>query len=353
MIEPLVSIVLPVYNVEPYLNRCMETIVGQTYTNLEIIMVDDGSPDGCPALCDEWAVKDHRIKVIHKQNAGLGMARNSGIEAATGDYVFFIDSDDYVNVHLVELCVKQAQETGAELIHYGHHCITASGVVSPPFHYHGKQTLFCGEEMVEIFFKNTLGPATKSKRNRTVFASAWSYMYSMDLIRRINWKFVSERDIISEDIYSHLILFKHVSSVSIVKESLYYYCKHLTSLSRAYCKDRYARIRHFYLESIKLCQQLGYSQKVIERLANPYFSNTIAAIKQIATADISRKERYSLVKEIVCDKTLQTLLKQWRPGGVSRKLTHIFIPLIRMRLVRLCCLACKLEAKRQEASRLY
>ncbi|MCH5320896.1 MAG: glycosyltransferase, partial [Eubacterium sp.] len=91
-----VSIIVPVYNVEKYLNRCVESIVKQTYTNLEIILVDDGSPDNCPAMCDAWAERDSRIKVIHKENGGVSSARNIGIDNADGDYISFVDSDDYV-----------------------------------------------------------------------------------------------------------------------------------------------------------------------------------------------------------------------------------------------------------------
>ena len=87
----LVSVVLPIYNVEKYMDRCINSIINQTYKNLEIILVDDGSPDNCPQKCDDWGIKDSRIKVVHKKNAGLGMARNTGIENATGDYICFID----------------------------------------------------------------------------------------------------------------------------------------------------------------------------------------------------------------------------------------------------------------------
>ena len=85
----LVSVVLPIYNVEKYLDRCIESVINQTYKNLEILLVDDGSPDSCPQKCEEWAKKDERIKVIHKTNAGLGYARNTGIENASGEYICF------------------------------------------------------------------------------------------------------------------------------------------------------------------------------------------------------------------------------------------------------------------------
>ncbi len=97
----LISIIIPVFKVEKYLDRCLESVTAQSYTNLEIILVDDGSPDKCPEMCDLWAKKDSRIKVIHKENDGLANARNSGIEACTGDYVMFIDSDDYIESDMV------------------------------------------------------------------------------------------------------------------------------------------------------------------------------------------------------------------------------------------------------------
>ena len=89
-----VSVVVPVYNVEKYLDQCMNNLVNQSLQEIEIILVDDGSPDRVPEMCDEWAMKDNRIKVIHKKNEGLGYARNSGLEIAMGEYVTFVDSDD-------------------------------------------------------------------------------------------------------------------------------------------------------------------------------------------------------------------------------------------------------------------
>ena len=90
-----VSFILPVYNVEKYLYECVESILAQTYCDFEILLVDDGSPDNCPALCDEWARVDNRIKALHKPNGGLSDARNYGLDHAQGDYVIFVDSDDF------------------------------------------------------------------------------------------------------------------------------------------------------------------------------------------------------------------------------------------------------------------
>ena len=98
--KPKVSIIVPVYNVEKYLVRCMESLLNQTLKEIEIILVDDGSPDNCPQMCDEYARRDSRVKVIHKSNAGLGYARNSGLDVAVGEYIAFVDSDDYVDTSM-------------------------------------------------------------------------------------------------------------------------------------------------------------------------------------------------------------------------------------------------------------
>ena len=93
---PLISVIVPVYKVEPYLRRCVDSIIAQTFTDFELILVDDGSPDNCGAMCDEYAAKDSRIHVIHKENGGLSSARNAGMESASGEYVLFLDGDDHV-----------------------------------------------------------------------------------------------------------------------------------------------------------------------------------------------------------------------------------------------------------------
>lgn len=100
--EELISIIIPVYNVEKYIDRCMETVLNQTYRKMEIILVDDGSPDRCGKICDEYAEKDHRVRVLHKENGGLSSARNAGLKLAKGEYVLFVDSDDWIELDMVE-----------------------------------------------------------------------------------------------------------------------------------------------------------------------------------------------------------------------------------------------------------
>lgn len=111
-----ISIIVPIYKVEKYLDRCIESIVNQTYKNIEIILVDDGSPDNCPQMCDEWAKKDERIKVVHKQNGGVSTARNAGLDIATGEYIQFVDSDDFLELNACEILISNMKNTNADLV---------------------------------------------------------------------------------------------------------------------------------------------------------------------------------------------------------------------------------------------
>lgn len=110
IVSRLISVIVPIYNVEDYLERCINSLVNQTYRNLEIILVDDGSFDLCPQMCDGWAEKDNRIRVIHKENGGLSDARNVGLKIAKGEYVFFVDSDDYINLDAIEIFEAYADD---------------------------------------------------------------------------------------------------------------------------------------------------------------------------------------------------------------------------------------------------
>ena len=111
-----ISVIVPIYKVEEYLHRCIDSIINQTYTNLEIILVDDGSPDDCPMICDEYAKKDSRIRVVHKKNGGLSDARNAGIDIATGEYLMFIDSDDFVDVEMMESMMKNMIDNNVDMV---------------------------------------------------------------------------------------------------------------------------------------------------------------------------------------------------------------------------------------------
>ncbi len=116
---PKVSVIIPIYNVEKYLRRCVDSVLNQTYKNIEIILVDDGSPDGCPTICDEYAHRDSRVIVLHKENGGLSSARNAGLDSPlTGEYVTFVDSDDWIAPDTYEYAVKLLKKTDSDVIQY-------------------------------------------------------------------------------------------------------------------------------------------------------------------------------------------------------------------------------------------
>lgn len=124
---PLITIIVPIYKVENYLDKCVYSIIQQTYTNLEIILVDDGSPDNCGNICENYRKKDSRIKVIHKENGGLSDARNVGINSATGKYIAFIDSDDYIAINYIEELYKAIKKYNVQIALCSYILISESG----------------------------------------------------------------------------------------------------------------------------------------------------------------------------------------------------------------------------------
>lgn len=124
----LLSVIVPVYKVEPYLRRCLDSIINQTYKNLEIILIDDGSPDNCGEICDEYALIDNRIKVIHKENGGVSSARNVGLESARGSFIAFVDSDDYLDYEMYETLIKIAKEEQSDIVECGYRWIKPEGI---------------------------------------------------------------------------------------------------------------------------------------------------------------------------------------------------------------------------------
>lgn len=120
MNQPLISVIIPVYNVEKYLKHCIDSVINQSYKNLQIILVDDGSPDNCPQICDEYTLLDSRIEVIHKPNGGTASARNAGIEAVKGEYISFVDSDDYINCNMYSQMYKNIVKYNADICECDH-----------------------------------------------------------------------------------------------------------------------------------------------------------------------------------------------------------------------------------------
>lgn len=308
MTEELISIVLPIYNVEKYLVRCIKSVVNQSYRNLEIILVDDGSLDQCPRLCEKWAKKDNRIKVVHKENAGLGMARNTGIENATGEYICFFDSDDYVALDAIEKAYAQIKKYNAELVLFGFCNVDSDGKTKKCTIPQTEKNFYDGASVQTYVLPNLIAPDPATGEKTNLWMSAWACMYSMKAIRRANWRFVSERQYISEDVYSLLYLYKDINSVAILSETLYFYCENSVSLTHTYRKDRYEKNKFCYDACQEVCRKLGYNQDVKDRLGFQYVSNIIGALKIIVKADDDISRRKQNLKDIIADNHFQTVI---------------------------------------------
>ena len=321
MTKDLVSVVVPIYNVEKYLDRCIDSIVNQTYTNLEILLIDDGSPDRCPQMCDEWAKKDHRIRVIHKQNEGLGFARNTGIEQSQGEYICFFDSDDYIAGDLIEKAYQKICQERSDIVLYG--CVRSypekdEYIWNIPF---SEQDSYEGTDVVNVFLPAFISVNAEDGKVRNVPRAAWAAFYRMDLIRRTGWRFASERTIMSEDIYSHLILYKDVRKVSVLAESLYYYCCNSESLSKSYRPDRYEGIKHFYEKCLEVCETYRYPEIVKRSCMEPFMAFSIAALKQEAAF---AEKPANGIRRIVNDPVFRQVLGAKMHGETNRKKIILF-----------------------------
>ncbi len=207
--KPLISVIVPVYKVEKYLDRCVESIVNQTYENLEIILVDDGSPDNCPEMCDAWAEKDNRIKVIHKENGGVSSARNAALDVAKGEYIGFVDSDDFLNNNYFTVLMQENTDN-FDIVACNFKCIK-----DDEFFDNGRvykdQT---------VFEANTL--LTKYLKENFIYQAVHSKIYKMSVITDNNIKFDVQKKV-GEDFLFNYYFLKNSSSVKLIEDNLYNY----------------------------------------------------------------------------------------------------------------------------------
>ncbi len=201
---PLISVIVPVYKSEAYLRQSIESILNQTYQNLEIILVDDGSPDACGSICDEYAIKDKRIKVIHKQNGGLSDARNYGVDRATGEYLSFVDSDDWIEPDMFEVLTKVAEENRADLINCGafRSCSDRSAV----------------NFEIDIKFANPID-SVKALIKGKIGAGAWGKLYRKSCISNISFP----RGHVFEEYATVYKFFLQADTVMSIAKPLYHY----------------------------------------------------------------------------------------------------------------------------------
>lgn len=320
--DALVSVVIPIYNVEKYLNRCILSVVNQTYRNLEIILVDDGSPDNCPRLCDEWSAKDDRIKVIHKKNEGLGFARNTGIEHAHGAYICFFDSDDYVELTLIEECIGLAEKENADIVFFGHDSISQEGKVLNRYIPEPPKDFYEGDEVRRDLLPRLVSYDPETGEDWCLQMSACFTMFSMCMIEACEWRFVSERDIISEDYYAIFQLFAHVEKVVFIRKAFYHYSVNGESLSHIYRRDRVSKLKHWGVAMEQLDIENGYH--VRREITTIFLCLLIAAMKQIVRSKETLKAKLSMFQEILQDDYIQGLLHNHNDQGenMGKRLLH-------------------------------
>lgn len=232
MQEKLISVIIPVYNVELYLNRCIESVLSQTFTDFELILVDDGSPDNSPKMCDEIAQKDSRVVVVHKKNGGLSSARNAGLDIAKGEYVFFIDSDDWLSdKNVLEKFYNVATKYNSDFI-YG--LLNSSD----------------GQKVNNIRFVSKFSDEKLVLLSNPHFFSAWNKLFKRELIN--NFRFTE--GIVNEDVDMIPLVLQKANQVKCLKEFTYCYFFNPNSITRKAFSDKrfdiFKAVTHIYKDFV-------------------------------------------------------------------------------------------------------
>ncbi len=229
--KPLISVIIPIYGVEKYLKRAVESVLGQTYRNLEIILVDDGSPDNCPAICDAYAAKEARIRVIHKENGGLSDARNAGLDIAGGDYIAFLDSDDYYAPFFIEVLYEQLTGQQAQVALCRYEVTGAMETAEGPDFSEYLEKYKKGEVPSEVYDRRQmlLNQYDALCGDATYFIVAWNKLYKASLWKNIRFP----KGMIHEDEATTYRIFDRVEKGVYVKMPMYAYFSMPESITRA------------------------------------------------------------------------------------------------------------------------
>ena len=270
----LISVVVPVYNVEKYIERCVVSIVNQTYTNLEIILVDDGSTDQSGLICDELNNQDDRIKVIHKMNEGLGLTRNRGVTEAKGEYICFIDSDDYVEKQYIETIYFDLKKQEADVCYCGH-TKDIDGKYEIRKNPLAGET-FCGQEIKDKIIPRMCGCRIG---NDNVEMSSCMAIYSTKIIKKYSLEFPSERKYISEDLIFNINYLAKCNKICMSDCVGYFYVTVSTSLTRKYNPNRFHQQIVMTRKVIELTQEIGVFTLSENRIYNNFMTWVRAIIK--------------------------------------------------------------------------
>ena len=317
-----VTVVVPVHNTAAWLDRCVKSIVNQTYQNLHILLIDDGSTDESGMLCDRWAERDKRIQVIHQKNIGLGMTRNVGIAQAMGDAICFIDSDDYILPRTIEKAMGMLR--GKDAVVFGMCWKSPQGkdqyrpISLPQYRYQDRSVL-----------TGLLPKLLRQEGNLPI--SSCAGLYDINFLRRIHWGFPSERDIIAEDVYALLDLYGAAGSVAVIPDALYVYCQRTDSLTHHYRADRFERLKQFYRSCLSLCRQRNYPSQVEQSCGSVFLDIVIGCMKQEAA-----RNDWQRIREIMNDPAVQSAL-----AGTTEKQSikkRLLFAVLRRRQTSLCSL---------------
>lgn len=244
-----ISVIIPIYKVEKYLCQCLDSVINQTYKDLEIILIDDGSPDKCGMICDKYAAEDNRIKVIHKQNGGLSAARNDGIDVSSGKWIAFVDSDDWCELDYYEKMVSELGEMDVDIFFAGGHFVEFPDrqlkritEINP--------ILYNKKNDATYLQMRVLVPKFKSSENINLysFGAPWDKLYNAEFIKGNNFKF-DEKNKAWEDILFNFILFGSAEKTAVGSVCGYHYRQIQTSIMKQYNPNR-VEINNYFLREV-------------------------------------------------------------------------------------------------------
>lgn len=297
--EKLLSVIIPIYNVEPYLDRCMESIVNQTYKNLEIIMVDDGSPDNCPELCDQWQRRDNRIRVIHKKNGGSSDARNMGLSIATGEYIAFVDSDDFVDLDMYRFMIDALERTGADISTCGRYSYR-NGEVSER-HTSSKEVILTPIQAINELLRGGL-----------IEEASWDKVYKRNLFNEIVFP-VGE---INEDLPIMPHLFERANKIVCTGKPFYYYCENPGSITHeAYSEKKRIVIKHIEEVSSFIENKYPELKEAVGEFQGRYASGFLITFEQNKELKTKYSKDYQFYKSL-CKRNFATL---WKSSNRTKK----------------------------------
>lgn len=318
---PLVSIIVPVYGVERYLENCIKSILSQTYSDFEVILVDDCSPDSCPEICDKEALKDDRIRVIHKKvNEGLGFARNTGLENAKGEYVLFLDSDDYIESTLLENAVGALEDT-TDMVIFGINRVfeDKDGNIT-------KTEKLIPEEMKGSTPKDA-ADIFRMLNVKKAFPFAWNKLYRRGFIEKHSARFESTKLI--EDFLFNIYLFGKIPHIKTISDCLYFYRKpaHET-LVNTYAPEFFSLCKRKYsLEKEFLTDMGDFSGENEQLIYFSYVKHLISVFlrNRGKKAGLSGKEQREKIKEALSDEMTKEVFSAFTPSGIMMKAVMLIL----------------------------